>query len=119
MKKRLLLLFAFTIFATMTIVVCVASMQENLLLSFPLLAQNPWFKTTCIDLYISLSLIYLWIFLREPSTISRIFWFFMMMGLGSIATGAYLFVALLKMPARFTIAEFLMPTPTMKKGTLS
>lgn len=52
-----------------------------------------WGKITIIDIYISFLIFTAWIIYRENSLIHSLFWFILMMVLGSFTSCLYLFLA--------------------------
>lgn len=61
--------------------------------------SHPWFITTVFDAYFALLTIYFWAFYREKSWLSRMFWFFMIVGLGNPGVALYILFLMSKIPS--------------------
>ena len=57
---------------------------------------TPWMKATLVDFYCNVLIIYLWIFYKEKSWISKIFWLAFLVCLGSLGTATYVLVQVVK-----------------------
>ncbi|MBL7994901.1 DUF1475 family protein [bacterium] len=57
----------------------------------------PWFSATLWDFYANVLFIFVWIVYKETSVYRRIFWFILLVCLGSIATAAYVLIQLFRM----------------------
>lgn len=93
MKVFLRILFA-AIFVAIISVNLWAGMQINLLDAWPDYQQNPWAIATLWDAYLSFTIFYVWVAYREATWVRRVFWFVLIMGLGSISMSAYVLIAL-------------------------
>lgn len=74
-----------------------------------------WFRTTLVDLYVSLLAFYAWVAYRERGWAGRIFWFFALAGLGSIAVASYCLVRLFAVPNGAPVAAVLLREEHWKK----
>ena len=54
--------------------------------------DHPWALPTLIDAYGGFLLFYLFIFFKEPRTVTRLMWFILMMVLGNMASAVYLLI---------------------------
>ena len=93
---RLKIWFVFVLL-TMITVVTWACLNESLFQIPPRVAGDPWFSATLFDTYFAFIVIYLWMAYRTPAWPARIFWFFMVMGLGNIGIAAYLLIQLFRL----------------------
>jgi len=94
----------------MIAVVVQTSLQSNLFEVWHELGQIPWMVATLKDFYINVAAIALWVFYRERKMIWRWVWLVLLVCLGSIATMAYLFIALMRLkPGDELSALFLRP----------
>ncbi len=96
MKIFLKLLFA-AIFAWMVWITFVASNDQNITAAIQESWPEWWFRAHLSDTYFAFLTIYLWVFYKETSWISRIFWFFAVMILGNIAISAYMLIQLFRL----------------------
>lgn len=92
--KTLLKIVAAAICLFMLAVTIRTSMAESLWAAWPVYAANPWAMATFWDAYCGFTLFWLWIVFRERNWPTRILWLLLVLALGNIATGAYLFIAL-------------------------
>ncbi len=92
---------------TMIGVVSWASFNENLFQIPPRVGGDPWFIATLFDTYFAFIVIYLWMAYRSPAWPARIFWFFMVMGLGNIGISAYFLLRLFRLPPQATVMDLL------------
>jgi hypothetical protein len=93
MKPMLKVLFA-AIFVTMAAVTVRTSLRVSLWDALPGLMQDPWAVATLWDAYFAFLTFYLWLAYKERRTVSRIVWFVLVMGLGSIAMSLYVLIQL-------------------------
>lgn len=61
---------------------------------------QPWMTATLYDFYTNVAVLLCWIWYKEQGFISRAFWSFMLVGLGSFGTTLYVLVQLAKIPMR-------------------
>ena len=81
----------------MCYVVITTSLKSNLFKEWDFLGSIPWMRATLWDFYANAFIIYLWILYKEPSTLLKIVWFFLMFFLGSIASCAYVLIELFRL----------------------
>jgi hypothetical protein len=67
-----------------------ASLQSNVWEGFQYLFADRWGIATLFDTYFSFFTIYLWIAFKEKSLISKVLWFLLICGFGSIAFSIYI-----------------------------
>lgn len=70
------------------------SMASNLVEEWPTLVAIPWMQATLIDFYINIAIIFLWVAYKERSFVAKFVWLVLLIGLGSIAASAYVFLQL-------------------------
>lgn len=70
------------------------------------LTGEPWFITTCIDAWMGLFIITLWTWCFEKTWPKRGLWFVLIMGLGNLGVGFYLFKRIFALPPHFTLTDF-------------
>lgn len=63
---------------------------------------TPWMAATLIDFYINVFAISVWVFYKESTWISAIFWICLLICLGSISTCAYIVIQLFKLSCEDT-----------------
>lgn len=68
-----------------------ASLQQSIFETWDDYAANPWAVATLYDAYSGFTLYWLWVAWRERTVGRAALWFVLIMGLGNIATAAYLF----------------------------
>lgn len=61
---------------------------------------TPWMAATLIDFYINVAILSAWVIYKEANWISSILWIILLIGLGSIATSAYIVVQFLKLSSQ-------------------
>ncbi len=83
-----------TIFIVMLAVTVRASLEQGIVAAWPAYRANPWAIATLWDAYCGFTIYWLWVAYRERGWGTRIVWFVLIMGLGNIATAAYLFLQL-------------------------
>ena len=98
MIKMLRVLF-FLIFVYMTYTVIATSIESNLFAEWSKLAAIPWMTATLIDFYANMVIVALWMFYKERSWAFRAVWLVLFVGLGSIATSAYVLIQLFRVSA--------------------
>ena len=96
MKLVLKILFA-AIFILMVWINVKAALAMNILASFPLFGANPWAVATLYDAYCGFIIFYVWVVYKERTVWSRALWFVLVMGLGNVATSAYVLKELFKL----------------------
>lgn len=74
-----------------------ASQTIGLLDAWPDFSANPWAIATLVDAYSGFLLFYLYVAWRERSTVARVIWFALIMGLGNMATAAYVLIQLARL----------------------
>jgi hypothetical protein len=67
--------------------------------SWPGFADHPWTVATLVDAYCGFLTFYVWVAWREPTTLRRVLWFVLIMGLGNITMALYVLLALRRVPA--------------------
>jgi hypothetical protein len=95
-KALLTLLFA-GIFVIMVSVTIRASLAIGLWEAWPGYAANPWAVATLYDAYSGFLLFFGYVAWRERSIWSRALWFVLIMGLGNMATSAYLLLQIARL----------------------
>ncbi len=60
---------------------------------------NPWFVATLFDTYFGFLWFWLWVAYREPNKAVSALWLLLILGLGNMAMGAYMLLALWRLPA--------------------
>lgn len=60
------------------------------------LGPDKWFQATLVDTYLAFLTFYCWVFYKESKWISKIIWFFLIIGLGNIAIAGYMLIQLWK-----------------------
>ena len=86
------ILCLYMIYVTVT-----TSLESNLLKEWSNLAQIPWMAATLKDFYINVTVIFAWVAYKERSVGSKILWLVLLVGLGSIATTAYVLLQLFRL----------------------
>lgn len=79
------------------------------------LTGEPWFVTTCIDAWMGLFIITLWSWCFEKTWPKRALWFALIMGLGNLGVGFYLFKRIFALPSHFSLADFFLGQGQEKK----
>jgi hypothetical protein len=92
--RTALKLIAAAIFVCMMAVTIRSSLAASIPAVWDNYAANPWAVATLWDAYCGFTIFYCWVFYKERSTVARVVWFVLIMGLGNIATSAYLLIQL-------------------------
>lgn len=96
MKLWLKLLFG-AMMVWMTALTIRTSLAVSLWAAWPSYAANPWAVATLHDAYFSFLTFYVWVAYKERPMWSRILWFVLIMGLGSIAISLYMLIQLMRL----------------------
>ena len=96
MKLLLKLLFG-NIFVWMTVLTIRTGLFVSLWEAWPSYAANPWAIATLYDAYFGFVTFYVWVLYKERTPWPRILWFFLIMGLGNIATSLYVLIQLFRL----------------------
>ena len=96
MKLVLKVLFA-AIFVAMIYITVRTSLEMSILDAFDTFGDNPWAVATLYDAYCGFITFYVWVAYRETAWTARVLWFVLIMGLGNIATSAYVLLALFRL----------------------
>ena len=107
MIKMLRVLF-FLIFVYMTYTVISTSIESNLFAEWSKLGAIPWMTATLKDFYANIVIIALWMFYKERTWPLRIVWLVLFVGLGSIATSAYVLIQLFRVSAEDPLEKILL-----------
>lgn len=67
-----------------------ATLRSPFIAGLERIVAEPWGVVTLIDLYAGLLVIWAWIWIREPSRVVALGWLVLLLGLGNLATMAYL-----------------------------
>lgn len=95
MKRRSLILFFGSIFLAMVWVTVAASLDRSVLVAAKDIWADPWGKATLFDTYFAFLVVYLGVFFREGSWLSKTLWLLAFLSLGNLAIAVY-FLLLLK-----------------------
>lgn len=94
-------LFLTTLFTVMPVSIAaslmIASRDRSIVNVGAVLWSDPWFHATLLDAYAGFITFYVWVAYKEPRLLLRIVWFILIMGLGNIATAAYVLLQLARM----------------------
>lgn len=96
------------IFVFMVYLTIKTSFESNLFETFPLMLKDPWTVATLWDTYFGFLTIYLWVFYKESTTLSRTIWFVLVMTLGNIAISFYILIQLFKLPSDSSLESLLL-----------
>lgn len=88
-------------------VVITTSMESSLFDQWDYLGSIPWMRATLWDFYANVFVIYCWILYREKSIGIKLLWMILMVCLGSIASCAYILIALFKLKPGEGVRELL------------
>ena len=111
MRKLLAVLFVvmpILIIASLVI----ASRDRSILNVGTVLRSDPWFHATLLDAYAGFITFYVWVAYKEAGLAARVVWFILIMGLGNIATAAYVLLQLARMNRGDSWESFL-----LRRGT--
>jgi di/tricarboxylate transporter len=78
-------------------VVITTSFESNLFTEWNFLGSIPWMRATLWDFYTNVLVIYLWVAYKEQRILSKLMWLVLLVLLGSIATCAYVLIALFRL----------------------
>ncbi len=92
--KKLLVLWFVLVLAALLAATVVASMQENVVVAFGRLAQDPWGLATLLDAYFAFVAVWLWIAWRENGGWTSLAWLLAILLLGNFAIAAYVLLTL-------------------------
>ena len=92
--KRLLQFLFVGVMLSVTGVNIWAGRQLSVFDSWPGFQANPWAMATLLDAYCAFLSFYVWVAWRERTVVSRVVWFVLIMGLGSITMALYVLMAL-------------------------
>jgi hypothetical protein len=95
-------------FFYMTFVVVSTSLESNLFEEWSNLAAIPWLVATIKDFYANTIIISLWMFYKEKTWGARLLWFLLFVGLGSIATSAYVLMILFRVSVNDPVENVLL-----------
>jgi hypothetical protein len=110
MKRLLQLLFAGIMVAVIAVNVW-AGQHLSVFDSWPAFQANPWAMATLLDAYCAFLSFYVWVAWRERTLASRIAWFVLIMGLGSISMAVYVLIALTRLGPDEPVWRALFPVP--------
>ena len=96
--RTLLLALTAAIFVMMVAVTVRAGLTQSIFDTWPTYSANPWAVATLYDAYSGFTLFWLYTAWRERTWPVRALWLVLIMGLGNIATSAYLFLQLYRLP---------------------
>jgi len=68
----------------------------NLQLAINSVIKEPWLVASFVDLFFCFMMFYIWVFYKETSWVSRVFWFIFIVATGSIAISIYMLMKLSK-----------------------
>jgi len=88
-----------------------ASMDRSVLTAGSELWPDTWFKATLVDTYCAFLTIYIWIFYKERTWLSRLIWLLLVLTLGTFAYAAYILIQLFKLKPGEPVATILLRTP--------
>jgi len=95
--KTALKLFSLAILLVMVFVTVRAGAALSLWDAWDDYAANPWAVATLYDAYTGFLIFFAYVAWRERSAAARAGWFVLIMGLGNMATAAYLLIALARL----------------------
>ncbi len=72
-------------------------LSGNLRVAINSVVNEPWLIASFVDLFFCFMIFYIWVFYKESSWISRIFWFVFIVATGSIAISIYMLIKLNKL----------------------
>jgi len=107
--RRVVAAIAALILVVMLAVTVWASRSVGLFDAWPGFRANPWAIATLVDAYSGFLLFYLYVAWRERSLVARAAWFVLIMGLGNMATAAYLLIQIARLGAGEPTAAILGP----------
>ena len=101
------LLFS-SIFVYMIYMTTMTSLELNLFTHLPTLLKDPWAVATLWDAYFGFTTFYVWVYYKENSFLSRIFWFIIIMLLGNITMSLYVLIELFKLEKNDSLEKLLL-----------
>lgn len=107
MVRLLQVLFSMLVIL-MSYTVTMTSLESNLFEAWSSLAAIPWMIATLKDFYALMVPILLWMFYKEPSSITRSIWAVLFICLGSIGTSAYILLQLMRVSGPDPLATLLL-----------
>jgi cytochrome c biogenesis factor len=81
----------------MVYMVVSTSLESNLIKEWSFLGSIPWMRATLFDFYTNIIVLYAWVVYKEMGWMSRIVWFILFVGLGSITVTLYVVIQLMKL----------------------
>jgi hypothetical protein len=117
--KRLLQLLFLGVMVSVIGVNLWAGRQLSVLDSWPGFQANPWAMATLLDAYCAFLCFYVWVAWRERTVVSRVVWFVLIMGLGSITMALYVLMALARVRPGEPAWSALFPTRAEAPGRMS
>jgi len=81
--------------------------MDSFVLNQGVLFEKPWFVTTLLDLYLALSVIYIWIHVTTKAVVCRLIAFLSLMLLGNIGVGLVIAFRAYAFTDKMTWKEFL------------
>ena len=103
--------FLIAVWLWMVYVVISTSLESGLFEQWEFLASIPWMRATLWDFYANILLIYLFVLYKERSLLIKLMWAILFFCLGSIASIAYVFVALSKVKSHQELKILFAPNP--------
>lgn len=98
------------IFVFMAGMTTMVSLKSNLFEALPGMLKHPWTVATLWDAYLSFLTFYVWVAYKESRSWTRILWFVLIMGLGSIAISFYMLLQLIRLPKDAPVEALLLRT---------
>lgn len=90
MKRSTVLYILFTLILVVMVTLSIwASLEESVVEGGYHLTQYRWGWATLADTYFGFLTFFVWVYLRERTTVSRIIWFVLIMSLGNMAMATY------------------------------
>jgi len=86
------------------------SLKSNLFEALPGMLAHPWTGATLWDAYLGFLTFYVWVAYKESRSWTRILWFVLIMGLGSIAISFYVLLQLFRLPKDALVEALLLRT---------
>ncbi len=105
--KKLITALSGLVAGTMVVTTIWASSKEAIWAIPNKVTKDPWFIATLFDAYFGFLTFYGWVYYKETSATSRMFWFIAIMLGGNAAMSTYLLLQLAKMPDDATFKELL------------
>jgi hypothetical protein len=105
--KGLVAVFFGSVLVVMIGLTTAASLDRGISVAFDELWPDLWFRATLADAYFAFLTVYLWVFWRERTIVSRVLWFVVFMSLGSIGIALYVLTRFLPGRSRTSISDSL------------